>query len=203
MELSKCNWCLQNKPLLTGKPYCALCKTLAYQVCKRCKRPFDHCRYFQLSRIRCNACERAYLKERSKTKMSSTSKRVSNIPVSSVFHHISTDSESEEYSVKQKKYAPTSSEEEHQNKKKTPAKKTTKKVNVTYHNKTHTEVYTDSSDSGEEGHPKKKNTTKKGRPRKLPENELKELMDIVELVKKAGKQKGFKGKIGVVPMFTL
>jgi hypothetical protein len=125
------------------------------------------------------------------------------MPISSVFHHISSDSEIEEPAVKQRKYATTSSEEERHTKKRVAVKKPSKKVNVTYHNKSHTEMCTESSDSGEDTRPQKKTPIKRGRPRKLPENELKELMDVIDLVKKVGKQKGFKGKVGVVPMFTL
>ena len=59
-----CNWCGHlTKELYQSKLYCLKCANNCYKECSRCRRPFNDKKYFAISDIRCNSCQRKYLKE--------------------------------------------------------------------------------------------------------------------------------------------
>lgn len=61
-----CNWCHNFKKLMSDKPFCLQCYSLAYRECCRCHRPYSHQIYFKENEKRCNACHRKYILEREK-----------------------------------------------------------------------------------------------------------------------------------------
>jgi len=61
-----CNWCGECKMLVANKPYCLDCKLACKKECKRCHRPFPDLKYFSLSNIRCNTCEKKRIAEKEK-----------------------------------------------------------------------------------------------------------------------------------------
>lgn len=74
----RCNWCNKKKKLFQNKPYCLECKIAAVGICSRCHRCFDDQKYFTLSKLRCNACERKRIAEQDKRKQKKLLKEASN-----------------------------------------------------------------------------------------------------------------------------
>ena len=62
----KCNFCLQTVPLMKSKPYCHKCHKNCFRECSRCHKPYNHEKFFELNEVRCNTCQRKYLKEKEK-----------------------------------------------------------------------------------------------------------------------------------------
>ena len=62
----KCNFCLQNVTLIKNKPFCHKCAKNCFRECTRCHKPYNHEKFFELNEVRCNTCQRKYLKEREK-----------------------------------------------------------------------------------------------------------------------------------------
>ena len=60
--MGKCNWCGHDTELVENRKYCHMCSECCVQECVQCHRPFNDLRFFELSKIRCNACERKRLK---------------------------------------------------------------------------------------------------------------------------------------------
>ncbi len=59
-----CNWCGQQQPFVEGEHFCYRCFSQCQQICIRCRRPFPCSdKYFKLHSLRCNSCQRKYLKE--------------------------------------------------------------------------------------------------------------------------------------------
>lgn len=65
----KCNFCLQTVALVKNKPYCNKCHKNCFRECSRCHKPYNHERFFELNEVRCNSCQRKYLKEKEKRDM--------------------------------------------------------------------------------------------------------------------------------------
>lgn len=67
-----CIWCSksidEDTPLVQNRKYCIHCEANLYRECIRCRRPFDHPRYFELNERRCNTCHKKYKVERSSRK---------------------------------------------------------------------------------------------------------------------------------------
>ena len=66
VKAKKCNFCLQNGNLMKNKPFCHKCAKKCFRECTRCHKPYDHEKYFELNEVRCNNCQRKYMKEREK-----------------------------------------------------------------------------------------------------------------------------------------
>ena len=62
----KCNFCNKFRELVFKKPYCLRCESNMYKECRRCHKPYDDRKHFELDPIRCNSCHPKYLKEREK-----------------------------------------------------------------------------------------------------------------------------------------
>jgi hypothetical protein len=62
--IKSCIWCWRELPLVKNKRYCEACKLNMKHECIRCHRPFPTNRCFNLSKIRCDACQRKYAKEK-------------------------------------------------------------------------------------------------------------------------------------------
>ena len=63
MEKDTCNFCRSRRELVPGKKYCLECNDNAFKECKRCHLPYDSAKYYELSSVRCNSCQRKYEKE--------------------------------------------------------------------------------------------------------------------------------------------
>lgn len=62
----KCNFCLATTTLVKNKPYCQKCHRNCFRECSRCHKPYNHEKFFELNEVRCNTCQRRYLKEKEK-----------------------------------------------------------------------------------------------------------------------------------------
>ena len=62
----KCNWCNKYRELVFKKPYCLRCESNMFRECRRCHKPYDDSKYFQLDAIRCNSCHPVYMKGKEK-----------------------------------------------------------------------------------------------------------------------------------------
>ena len=72
VNLPICNFCGKKGDLFPNKPYCLTCKVNAFKVCKSCHKPYDDEKYFKLSTIRCNSCEKKVLSLKAKKRTNSS-----------------------------------------------------------------------------------------------------------------------------------
>ena len=61
---ASCNWCGGKFSSAKSQHYCDKCAQYCFRECVRCHRPFPLAKYFRLSELRCNSCERKYRKEK-------------------------------------------------------------------------------------------------------------------------------------------
>ena len=61
-----CAWCKGYKLLVPSKKYCSDCCGQMYRECSRCRLPYPTAESFTLSDLRCNSCQKKYVKEKQK-----------------------------------------------------------------------------------------------------------------------------------------
>lgn len=109
-NFKQCCWCCRYGILVEGKKYCEKCDKGKVKECKRCKKPYDHVKYFlkDPSGSRCNSCQSKYLKERELREKRKLLKQEKEVPVSFYHNQTSSEDKKEKISCEESKEMSTS-----------------------------------------------------------------------------------------------
>ena len=77
--MTACNYCGDETDLVPDKKFCFSCEEKMYRECVRCHLPYNNQYYFLNDKNRCNKCQKIYLKEKEKRKLSKENFKKSDI----------------------------------------------------------------------------------------------------------------------------